>query len=325
MDENLVGYLLNALEPDEQHAVEVALQECPETRNRLEALRQTIDHLAVDSERDDPPAGLWIRTLARVAEHRCRELPHAPTRLAFPPALGRSGWRRMDVAVAAGILLCLGLLIPPSLNYVRYRSDILACQNNLRVFHAALQDYSQRHHGDFPNVAAAVPEPRNVAGIFIPILNEEKLLPETVSVSCPAGGRQSPAQASLEDVKRMDMDEFSRYVSSLAGCYAYTLGYSDSDGAPVRGLRLEPILGNSAYVPILADRPPEQIENGDPGNSPNHGGNGQNVLYVDGHCNFCTVRTVGYNGDDIFVNLDKRVAAGKSLWDAVLASSAARP
>src|SRR6516165_4532341 len=125
MDENLVGYLLNALEPDEQREVEVTLQEYPETRNRLEALRQALDHLAVDSEGDDPPAGLWVRTLARVAEHRCRELPRAPTRLAFPSALGRSPWQRMDVAVAAGILLCFGLLVPPALNFVRYRADIV--------------------------------------------------------------------------------------------------------------------------------------------------------------------------------------------------------
>ena len=150
-------------------------------------------------------------------------------KLAFRPEGARPGWRRLDVAVAAGILLCLGLLIPPTLNYVRYRADILACQNNLRAFYAALDDYSQRHDGDFPNVAAAAPEPRNVAGMFIPILNEEKLLPETLSVSCPARGHQAPTPISLEQVKRMGSDEFSQYLSDMAGCYAYTLGYADTE------------------------------------------------------------------------------------------------
>ena len=77
MDENLIGYLLNALEPREQREVEDALHNFPETQRRLELLRQALDPLAVDSEASDPPSGLWVRTLARVAEHRCRELPRA--------------------------------------------------------------------------------------------------------------------------------------------------------------------------------------------------------------------------------------------------------
>jgi len=37
------------------------------------------------------------------------------------------------------------------------------------------------------------------------------------------------------------------------------------------------------------------------------------------------VRTAGVNGDDIYVNLARQVAAGKNVWDAVLAAPAARP
>jgi len=323
MDENLVGYLLNAIEPDEQRAIQKELRENAETRRRLELVRQALEPLAADAEASDPPAGLWVRTLARVAEHRCRNLPHAPSTLTYRPAASRLSWRRADALAAAGILLCLGLLVPPALNYVRYRSEITECQNNMRGLHAALVDYSQRHHGDFPDVARAAPEPRNVAGLFVSMLNEDHALPASVKVICPAIGKQPVSCLSLEQVKQLRPEEFAYYVHGLAGCYAYSLGYVDSDG--IHGLRLEPVLDDSAYLPILADRAPAGVDQGDPGNSPNHGGYGQNVLYVDGHSRFCKKRTVGYGADDIFVNFDNKVAAGKMLWDTVLANSAAQP
>jgi prepilin-type processing-associated H-X9-DG protein len=321
MDEDLIGYLLDAIEPKERRVVEESLRANPEAQRRLDLLRQSLEPLA-DVEAIEPPAGLWVRTLARVAEYRCRALPQAPATLAFRQAAPSRGWRRPDALVAAGILLCLGLLIPPSLSFVRDRANISACQNNLRTVHAALVDYSQRHHGAFPNVADAALKP-NVAGMFVPVLNEEQLLPEGVNVGCPAQGDQPPVRLCLGDVKRMDPDEFARWVPNLAGSYAYSLGYADSDG--IHGLRQDLLEGHSAYLPIMSDRPPDDVERGDSRNSPNHGGYGQNVLFVDGHCIFCTQRTVGYDGDDIFVNFDKKVAAGKTPWDAVLARSAAHP
>ena len=59
------------------------------------------------------------------------------------------------------------------------------------------------------------------------------------------------------------------------------------------------------------------------GNSLNHGGRGQNVLFHDGHVEFCVSRLVG--GDDIYLNRDMKVAAGVGCSDAVLGSSAPRP
>ena len=51
----------------------------------------------------------------------------------------------------------------------------------------------------------------------------------------------------------------------------------------------------SDSTPILADRPPAQGW----GNSPNHGGTGQNVLFVGGNVGFFTTRTVGPENDEI--------------------------
>jgi hypothetical protein len=324
MDENLVGYLLGALEPEERRQVEAYLRTSHCARERLALLRQALEPLAADEAAPEPEPSLWVRTLSRVAEQTCRPLPRAPHTLrARPSAVPRPGWRRPDALVAAGIVLCVGLLIPPALSQVRYRHNILACQNNLRLFYNALQDYSERHEGHFPNPADESLEPRNVAGMFVPILNQEHLLPEEVSVSCPSQGRQPPSRLSLRDVATMRHEEFGQYVPTLAGCYAYSLGYCDENGQ--HGLRLDPNQPVNTQMPILADGPPAGVDWGNLGNSPNHAGRGQNVLYIDGHCGFWTNRTVGVNGDDIYVNFDREVKAGKALWDAVLGGSAARP
>jgi hypothetical protein len=123
----------------------------------------------------------------------------------------------------------------------------------------------------------------------------------------------------------MNDEEFTRRAPSLSGCYAYSLGYWDERGQ-IRGICQEPGHVASARLPIMADRPPNGVAQGDPGNSPNHGGYGQNVLYSDGHCDYCTKRTVGVTEtDDIYLNFDHQVAPGKNRFDAVLASSATPP
>src|SRR5262245_4004200 len=102
MDENLVGYLLNALDPETHREVEARLAADPAARERLDQLRQALEPLEADRAEFEPPAGLAVRTLARVAEHTCQDLPRAPvTAASRAPGLARSLLRRADVLVAA--------------------------------------------------------------------------------------------------------------------------------------------------------------------------------------------------------------------------------
>jgi prepilin-type processing-associated H-X9-DG protein len=322
IEENMVGYLLDAINATEHREMESYLRSNPEARQQLGRLREALEPLSADLDSDEPPAGLWVRTLARVAEHQCRPLPAAPSIPASRRVVpGRASWRRADVLVAASIFLCATLLAGSVANELRARYNIQACQNNLRTLYSALKGFSDHHDGYFPNVATATEPPRNVAGLFIPILYKDGLLSDDVVVSCPAKGRQPAPRVTVEDVAAMAMEDFMRCAPELAGCYAYSLGYRDENGC-LCGLRFEPNCGNNAFLPILADRPPETVAAGDPGNSPNHAGKGQNVLYVDGHCQFSVSRKVGVRGHDIFLNEEGRVAPGTNPDDAVLASSA---
>ncbi|HEV3387230.1 MAG TPA: hypothetical protein VG097_20595, partial [Gemmata sp.] len=74
-DEDLIGYLLGALEFDEQAAVETRLQAAPESLIRLEQMRLAFGPLEADRETGSPPPGLATRTIARLAAHLSEREP----------------------------------------------------------------------------------------------------------------------------------------------------------------------------------------------------------------------------------------------------------
>src|SRR5262249_47369267 len=81
MDENLVGYLLNSLDPDAQRQVEEQLRAQPDEAAKLDRLRHALAPLAAVP---NPPPSLVPDTLARVAQHQCQPLPPPP----HPPPPG---------------------------------------------------------------------------------------------------------------------------------------------------------------------------------------------------------------------------------------------
>jgi hypothetical protein len=319
MDENLVGYLLKALDPDAHSAVESRLGTEPELRTRLEALERALAPLACDAEAPEPPPGLALGALGRIAEYRCRSLPAAPPVPRHRAGGASRGWfRRPDALVAAGLLLVVGaLLLTGAARMWRDSQGRLACANNLRTFWTALETYGDGHEGNFPRV----PErgPVSVAGVFVPMLHEAGVLdPNQVSVCCPAGDRRPPLCKSvreLEEMSRSHPEEFRRISRELAGNYAYSLGYCEGDAHC--GLRRN----SGDQMAILADALQANRESA----SPNHGGAGQNVLFLGGTVRWCTTRTVGVAGDDIYVNRASEVRAGLDHDDTVLGPSDSSP
>jgi hypothetical protein len=195
----------------------------------------------------------------------------------------------------------------------------------LRKFHQALVAYSDHHGGDLPKVEKA--PPYNKAGIFVPILARDGYLPPDVSVLCPSNGMRSAESVPLDRLQEEQLnqpEQYERDVSNLAGCYAYSLGYSDDAGHHF-GLRLE--RGQNDHLPIIADRPPfeQQVQTPLAGNSLNHGGKGQNVLYLGGNVRFCTDQYAGINRDDIYLNRNNAARAGLDRNDTVLGASGFQP
>src|SRR6188472_740460 len=92
MQENLIGYLLNALDERTSQQVKSYLEQNPAAQEKLSLLKQALAPLAADAESPAPPPQLSVRTIARIAEHICSApaltftsptapisaLPHAP-------------------------------------------------------------------------------------------------------------------------------------------------------------------------------------------------------------------------------------------------------
>jgi hypothetical protein len=311
MNEHLIGYLLNTLDDDTHHLVAVYLRDHPEGRQRLEELRQTLALLSEDRAAPTPPADLAKRTLAHIEKQGPRDLPRAPA-LSRSFSGDRSLWRRTDLLVAASMLLLVGGIAALATFKARQTQALVGCQNNLREFHGALEDFrhQQRH---YPDVVSH--KQRGVAGMVMPVLIQTGFLDPQTSVRCPAIGDPQPCPLTLEQLQALSDEEFFRHAPHLAGCYAYALGFRDGDGhyfCPG-----EPL---AAGMPLMADCPGPDVQ---AGNSLNHGGGGQNVLFQDGHVMFLSTR--GINGDDFYLNKHRQVAAGVDQQDSVLGASASKP
>src|SRR5262245_5015121 len=130
MEEHLVGYLLGTLDPVTHRRVEAHLKSHPEAAERLALLEQMLAPLDVDAGHPEPPPGLVVSTLARVAEHRCA-LPAAPPASPHQTTAPQRWARRIDWLVAASVLIVVAGLGTPWLAGAWNRHQRLACENNL--------------------------------------------------------------------------------------------------------------------------------------------------------------------------------------------------
>jgi hypothetical protein len=328
-EELLVGYVLNALDADEQRQVERALQNDAELRRQVELIEQSLQPLAVERDHPQPPVGLRYQVLARVAEDR---LAHPSLRLKAPPIYadrsGRSWWRRADVLVAAALLIVIGPLALPAISYAKQRFQISQCQSNLRAFHGALMAYTDLHEGRLPRVDKE--PPRNMAGVVVPILYHDGLA-KGLNLRCPSTPVPEVPMHSLEELDAAytnSGDSYNHLANQLIPSYAYSMGYQDAAGQ-LHGLRVDHVLNDNDRIPVMADRPSFNQTRGvfaeSTPNSRNHDGKGQNVLYLGGAVRFVTSPRIGAYGDDIYLNEQNRIAAGLHRLDAVLGASDFKP
>lgn len=315
MERELVGYLLNSLDEPTRAEVAARLETDAQLQGRLDLLRRAMEPLEADHEAAAPPPGLIARTIGLVAEHICRPMPKAPAPASDAPTISGPWWRRVDVLLAASLLIAVvGLAAPMIFRSHQARSNNMQCQENLRTLFVALEEYHDRK-GSYPNVAGE--KPRHAAGMALPLLKHGVFKPKKPIV-CPGMQVVKPSDLPLDELRKMDIDAFASLAPNLNPSYAYSLGFVDTQGyqAPSR------IDGARSMLPLMSDAP---SCDGEPGNSPNHACHGQNVLFQDGHVKFVTSRMVGFEGDDIYLNKARRIAAGLDRMDAVLGCSAAKP
>ncbi|MHB0957807.1 MAG: hypothetical protein ACYC6N_05955 [Pirellulaceae bacterium] len=320
MHEDLLGYLLGALDADEQLRVEAELARNPLWRQELQRLRQCLEPLESAWHDSDPPPGLADRVCRSIAEYddHHRPAPAGLSRVRSTSVVYLKHYSVSDSIVLMLVVLIAFTLLFPALANSRYQARKAACQDNLWTLGQGLFTYSDLQADRFPLVP--ISGSRSFAGVFAPILLEHQLLrPDPPPLICPGSQLAVDAQHwSLPTLQEIDEAEGARlrFLQNRAGgSYAYCVGYLENGH-----LRAAKNQGRANFA-LLSDAPSFYLPDR---RSANHGGRGQNIFYEDGHIAFVTdLRMVP--GDHPLRNWDGFAEAGVHFDDSVLLPSGSRP
>lgn len=311
MRDNLIGFLLEALEPAEQELVEARLSVDAELRRELDLLRHALVPLEPGRHAYDPPPGLAHRTCEFIA---------AQTRVTPAPAVSSvsTRWSMADLLIAAGLFLAATGLFWPAMNQSRFAAKVTQCQNNLRQIGVALASYSDLYKRQLP--AGSADAEHSGAGMYAVVLNEHGLLPQVRILICPA----SPLVDTVDKFRLPTTKQLAiadpalraKLRREMGGSYGYSLGFiKDGVYQSPRDLR-------RAMRALMADAPHAGTPEHD---SLNHGGYGQNVLFEDLHVQFMVHCHPKDCLDHIFENDEGQQRAGCHEDDSVIGASDSLP
>ncbi len=312
-----LDFVLGQLDEDAADRWRLERDSDPDLAHRLDRLghsiRSLLDH---EDEAFEPPPGLARRTLEFVANESREARPGV---LEFRPRLFRL--RLEDLAVAATIFLASLLALAPAILKGRERWGRAACQNNLQKVGMRLHQYAAIKDA-YPFVSTDEEVPH--VGTIICRLNDAGFPIDPKDLLCPCSGSNCgtaqcvPSLSKVAETMKVSPEEGCRMIG--ANDYAFNVGNYESaslhadptaKAGPLRAIA-------SHAIPIISDRPAFNSGQVLEGNSPNHGGQGQNVLFADGHSSWHNSRRVTPADNDLFLNNDNRPAYGVSPEDAVL-------
>ena len=349
-EEDLLGYLLSALEPHEMRRVERELSDDPLLQAEFENLQRQFapldEALAAQSVFESPP-DLIARTMAKVPTFEAA----VPRGLLTPSSMlpsselrnsPRSTWSDILVASFASVAV-LGLLIP-SIARGRYEARKTECQEHLRQIGTAITQYVTRDRREFlPQIAERGYEA--FAGIYAPRLAGQGLLDQGEFRWCPedelptvdskafsvnVAPTPDPVVdsfvdhvAQVEDLRTAheagNVDKLRWLQQTAGGSYSYTLGVVED------GQYVAPHYEARGTFAVLGDSPVEGGETTDGVDVQKlrwaHRGNGANVLYEDGSVRFLDMTNLSRFPDHPFFNHRGSIEAGVNVDDASLAPS----
>jgi prepilin-type processing-associated H-X9-DG protein len=226
------------------------------------------------------------------------------------------------VEILVILSIVLFIIVPLTATWsVPKRADRIRCLSNLRQIGQALIVYAQNNKGAYPQVRHTLgaplikytkPEATNPFAENGPVANDVTaamfLLVRTTDLNpevfvCPATNHDKDTLNNLPATSR------SNFTSSKNLSYSFAHPYPDN-AAMKMGNKLT--TGVVADFAIGADRNEcvNRYKSTDPNkataddikqmNSKNHEGDGQNVLFNDGHVEWCTSPFVGANRDHIY-------------------------
>lgn len=344
--EDLLGYVLGALDAQEHRNVQQSIDDNPEVEEQLLQIKSAL--LPLDClETSGPAPGLARRTCETVAGWQNEQRPDFADASDLPgisgtrdaairaalveeaPATGSVGLRRTvsdrilhpttwsipDVLVGMALIAVTAGLLFPAISYSRYNSRVVDCQSNLRELGIALMSYSSANEGQF----ICIPREGNLAavGCIGPILKDASFITDDSVLSC-AGVASTLPPVHIPSCKQVTQatceSEIDHYRKTMFGHYGFSMGHRIGDRY------YSPRNMGRSNVVLVADRPSAGL----PGRmSGNHSQFGQNCLFEDGHVGF--VKGPAYGGDPLFENDYGVVGPGSHATDNVVAPSHLSP
>jgi hypothetical protein len=309
--EQMIDYVLGKVDGAERERLDHAVRQDGELSARVEMLRLSIYRIVDDGTAFEHPPELSRRTVAFVAKNRRshRSLQdYVPIRLPF---------RWADLAVAASILAAGVLTLLPAIQRSRERMNQAGCVLNLQQLGNGIAQYASL------NPSLPYPSPTNAdlpSGSFACILHDAGCLNDLRVLDCPCNGVSPQVTKDLANFDQIDHIRHTdpeRLQRMLSWDYAYNVGYRHASGRP------GPIDSRqSSLIPVVADQPDhDMFQNIRHGNSPNHRGRGQNVLFSDGNVHWFRTRHVSPNDPDLYLNNNRLPQPGVHQEDSVLVPS----
>ena len=302
MPSEMIDLALGRLEGPSLEQANRELEADPALRVRCELLRNSI-HLLMNDAPIRVPTNLRRNTLAFVAErsnHRRRSI------LEFVPRTVPFRWT--DLAVAAGIFLAGVITLLPALHRGRSAMSQAGCMFNLRQLGLGLGQYASAHQS-YPYV-----QPNEYAVGFYVKLEDGGFVPKgNTSMYCPCAVRTGDMKEVQGVINQIRNPSQSSTPLPVKCDYAYNVGYwADGKPTPVAPC-------HSRMIPLLADQPAfnaygEILQ----GNSPNHFGRGQNILFQDLSVRWYRLRQILPNDGDIYLNNEHRPSYGVHEFDCSL-------
>lgn len=317
--DQILRYAMNIHESAEVAEIKQRLLDEPGAQAHLEVMRKSLELLNEDNASDPPPFNLAKKTILRVQGIKTQSIKFTPGKhINHQAGNYQNSIRRFDLLLAASLLILTCGVLAPWLHQAKTKAEKLACANNMREFHHSFQHYSaMQPDGKLPFVEPS--GPRSFAGVYVPTLRQHGLLGDYHSVACPTNARKIPTETNLEQLESMYKNKsnpgYQRLVKEAGGDYAYNLGYN------IKGSLVGLNNKSPGETPVLADKV-------NPNNTKltfNHGGSGNNILFIGGHVRWLPARKQNSLGDDIFLNEDHKILAGKHFQDHVLAPSHSMP
>jgi prepilin-type processing-associated H-X9-DG protein len=230
-----------------------------------------------------------------------------------------SAFTLVELLVMLGIVVVLIAIFIPYISNLRESDARVRCSDNLRLIRNALSGYAADHRDAYPRVRFNVTNPNSYtaytgpdeANPFAPdsavepndvtaslwlLLRERRV--ESVKFVCPStwDRRDTYLDASGKKVRGPEHLSYS-YASPFSSALEYELNANKLRSAFAVMADMSP---GAPAATVSHDSPPLERARG---NSPNHGGAGQNVLFGDGHVEWKDTPFCGIEDDNIYTAL----------------------